>query len=127
MKKVAIFQKDLNIGGIERSLLNLLHCIDYSKYEVDLYLFSKNNLFSKDIDKNVNVYYLNKLPSFTKVISFNLIKKIYKCKIKKQYDIAIDFNSYSVECALNAIMCSAKRRIIWVHNDIEVKLKEEFT
>ncbi len=125
MKKVAIFQKDLNIGGIERSLINFLHCIDYSKYEIDLYLFSKNNLFVKEIDKRVNVIYLDKLPSITKVLKFNLIKKMYKCKITKEYDIAIDYNSYSTDCALNAIMCSAKKRIIWVHNDIEVKLKEE--
>ena len=33
MKKVAIFQRNLNIGGIERSLINLLHHVDYSKYE----------------------------------------------------------------------------------------------
>ena len=126
MKKVAIFQKDLNIGGIERSLINYLHCIDYSKYEIDLYLFSKDNLFVNDIDKRVNVYYLDKLPTLTKVLKFNLVKAFYKCKIKKEYDIAIDYNSYSMECALNAVMCKAKKRIIWVHNDIEVKLKEEY-
>ena len=41
MKKVAIFQKDLNIGGIERSLINMLSKVDFSKYEIDLYLFEK--------------------------------------------------------------------------------------
>ena len=45
MKKVAIFQRNLNIGGIERSLINLLNCIDYSKYEIDLYLFHRENVF----------------------------------------------------------------------------------
>ena len=126
MKKVAIFQRNLNIGGIERSLINLLNCIDYSKYEIDLYLFHRENVFIKDVNEHVNVYYLDRLPQFTKVISFNLVKAFYRCKINKEYDIAIDYNSYSVDCALNAIMCPAKKRIMWVHNDIDIKLKEEY-
>ena len=125
MKKVAIFQKDLNIGGIERSLINMLNIVDYSKYEIDLYLFEKDNIYIKDINKNVNIHYLKMLPSFTKLLKFEVVKKTYKCKVDKEYDIAIDYNSYSTDCALNAVMCKAKKRIIWVHNDIEVKLKEE--
>ena len=38
MKKIAIFQTDLNFGGIQKSLINLLNNIDYKKYEIDLYL-----------------------------------------------------------------------------------------
>jgi glycosyltransferase involved in cell wall biosynthesis len=125
MKKIAIFQKDLNIGGIERSLINFLNCVDYSKYEIDLYLFQKDNTFIGSVNENVNIYYLDLLPSFTKVIKFGLVKKLYKCKVDKEYDIAIDYNSYSTDCALNAIMCKAKKRYIFVHNDIEIKLKEE--
>ena len=125
MKKVAIFQKDLNIGGIERSLINMLNIVDFNKYEIDLYLFEKDNIYINDINKNVKVHYLKRLPSYTKLLKFNAVKKFYKCKVDKEYDIAIDYNSYSTDCALNAVMCKAKKRVIWVHNDIEVKLKEE--
>ena len=126
MKTIAIFQRNLNIGGIERSLINLLHQVDYSKYEVDLYLFHRENVFIKEVDEHVNVYYLDRLPDITKVINFEIIKSFYKCNINKEYDIAIDYNSYSVDCALNAILCPAKKRIIWVHNDIDIKLQEEY-
>ena len=40
-RKIAIFQTDLLMGGIQRSLINLLNSINYSNYDVDLYLFNK--------------------------------------------------------------------------------------
>ena len=35
-KNIAIFEPNLNIGGIEKSLINLLKKIDYDKYNIDL-------------------------------------------------------------------------------------------
>ena len=43
-KNIAIFEPNLNIGGIEKSLINLLKKIDYDKYNIDLYLLSKGNI-----------------------------------------------------------------------------------
>ncbi len=40
MKKIAIFQYDLGLGGIQKSLINLLNNLNLDKYEIDLYLFS---------------------------------------------------------------------------------------
>ena len=45
MKKLAIFQSDLNIGGIQKSCVNFVNNIDHKKYEVDLYLVEKENIF----------------------------------------------------------------------------------
>lgn len=125
MKKIAIFQTDLNVGGIQKSLINLLNNIDYDKYEIDLYLTNKDNYFNNELNKNVNVLYLKKLPYFTRFIYFNILNKFYKNKITKKYDVAIDFNSYSMDTSLNAINCEANKKVIWVHNDIKIKLKEE--
>lgn len=124
MKKIAIFQTDLTVGGIQKSLINLLNNIDYRKYKIDLYLTDNTNYYN-NLNKSVNVIYLNKLPYFTRFINFRILKKFYKNKINESYDIAIDFNSYSMDTALACCSVNALKRIIWVHNDIEVKLKEE--
>ena len=55
-KKSLLFIIDsLNIGGAEKSLVTLLRLIDYSKYEVDLQLFSRGGEFEQFLPVNVNV------------------------------------------------------------------------
>lgn len=126
MKKMAIFQTDLNIGGIQKSCVNFLNQIDTSKYEVDLYLVEKANIFASDIKNNINIKYLKKLPYITKLIPFIILKNFYDNKIEEEYDVVIDFNSYSNETAISAVKTKAKKRIMWIHNDIKIKIREEF-
>ena len=125
MKKIAIFQTDLNYGGIQKSIINLLNIIDYDKYEVDLYLFSNKNIFINEVNKNVNVIVKKSLPYITRFVNFELLNKNYTNTIKKEYDVAIDFNSYSMDTALACVNLNAKKKVIWIHNDIEIKLREE--
>lgn len=47
-------------GGVSKSLANLLNCIDYSLYNVDLFLFEKKGMFLSQIPKEVNVLDENK-------------------------------------------------------------------
>lgn len=124
MKNIAIFQQDLKMGGIQKSLLNLLKKMD--KYNVDLYLFDKNNFFKAELPSNINVIYLKSFSKIYKLIPFNIIKKIKKINIKKEYDIAIDFNGYSNECAIGALNTKSKKTLIWCHNDIIIKYKNEW-
>ena len=126
MKKIAIFQSNLNVGGIQKSLINLISNIDTTKYEIDLYLFSKTNFFCSDLLKKVNVTYLKSNSIFSKFIYFDLYKIFKKYKFNKVYDIAIDFDSYQHATALAAIQTKAKKKIMWIHNDVEQKIKEEF-
>lgn len=125
MKKIAIFQTDLNYGGIQKSLINLLNTIDYKKYEIDLYLMEKNNVFIEDVNKNVHIFYLKKMPYFTRCIPFLLLKKFYKKQTNKTYDIAIDFNSYSMDTALATVFVDAKDKISWIHNDVIMEMRYE--
>ena len=125
MKKLALFQTDLNIGGIQKSCVNFLNNIDLEKYEVDLYLVEKNNIYLDAINKKINIRYIKKLPYFTKGIPISILKLFYNPKIDKFYDVAIDFNSYSNETAIAAIKTKANKKVMLVHNDIEVKIKEE--
>jgi hypothetical protein len=46
---------DLSCGGAEKALVSLLQTLDFSKFNVDLYLFKKRGLFLKQIPKQVNI------------------------------------------------------------------------
>lgn len=54
-KNVLITMTYMHIGGGERSLLGLLHSFDYTKYDVDLFLFSHEGEFMKQIPSQVNL------------------------------------------------------------------------
>ncbi|WP_298139046.1 glycosyltransferase [Flavobacterium sp.] len=56
MKKDILFvMNKLSCGGAEKSLVSLLHLIDYSKYNVDLYLFKHEGFLMKQLPKEVNL------------------------------------------------------------------------
>ncbi|GGD73282.1 glycosyltransferase [Paenibacillus nasutitermitis] len=56
MKKSLLFvMPSLASGGGERSLVNLLSQIDYSLYEVDLFLFNHEGLFMEFVPKEVTI------------------------------------------------------------------------
>lgn len=124
MKKIAIFSNDLSVGGIQKSLYNLLRNLDYTKYEVDVYLMQKKNFYQDILPNELNVHYLKKHSIFHKFIPYQINKYIYKYEgLKKEYDIAIDFDGYQQLTALNAIKCNAKKRVMWIHNNMIEKLK----
>lgn len=57
MKKqiLVVFTGAMELGGIERSLIGLLDAIDYSKYDVDLFLYAHRGPLFDQINKNVNI------------------------------------------------------------------------
>jgi glycosyltransferase involved in cell wall biosynthesis len=56
MKKDLLFvMNKLVCGGAEKSLISLLETIDYSKYNVDLFLFSHEGLFLDKVPKEVRI------------------------------------------------------------------------
>ena len=54
-KKVLIVSDSLNMGGLEKCLINLCDNFDYDKYEVDLYLFNEGRTLLPKLNKNVNL------------------------------------------------------------------------
>lgn len=125
MKNIAIFTDNLKVGGIQKSVVNMLNNIDYKKYNVDLYLFDKDNFY--EVNDKANIIYLDKVKSFYKFMPFKIVKKILKINIlDKEYDISIDFDSYQMHTAIGALSANSKKKAIWIHNDIKIKLKEEF-
>lgn len=128
MKRIAIFQQDLGVGGIQKSLVNLLSNLDYTKLTVDLYLFEKSSFWDERFPEGVTVKYIKKPLRVFSFLPFDFGRKIVHFDFSdvEEYDLAIDFNSYQFGCALGATTVPAKRRVMWIHNDVEIKLKNEW-
>ena len=56
-KKLLFINGHLNTGGVEKSLLDVLQNLDYSKYEVDLLLTEKMGDYASQLPPQVNVIY----------------------------------------------------------------------
>lgn len=55
MKKLLFVMMHLEMGGAERSLVNLLNEIDYNEYSVDLLLIKKKGELISQLPQNVNI------------------------------------------------------------------------
>ena len=54
-KKILIASYDLEIGGVERSLISMLNNFDYERYDVDLLLYNHSGEFMPLIPKDVKL------------------------------------------------------------------------
>jgi len=54
-RKLLFVMNNMGCGGAEKSLVTLLNCIDYSAYEVDLFLFEQDGIFMELIPQEVNI------------------------------------------------------------------------
>lgn len=54
-KKIIIVSHNMELGGVEKSLLGLLQSFDYDNYDVDLFLFSHSGGLMKFIPKEVHI------------------------------------------------------------------------
>ena len=59
-KKLIIVGHAMRLGGVETSLIGLLKSLDYSKFEVDLFLYLHDGEFMEFIPKEVNLLPQNK-------------------------------------------------------------------
>ncbi len=75
MKSIIIVSHALEIGGAERSLIGLLNSIDYSEYEVDLFLLRHEGEFMPMIPKQVNLLPSKKQYSFLAKPIVSVIKQ----------------------------------------------------
>ena len=126
MKHIAFFQTDLRVGGVQKSLVNILNDIDFSKCCVDVYLYDRECFFDLPAHENLHIKYLPAAPGFFRVVYFGLARRLLgDVTGGREYDVAVDFNSYQNECAAGVINANAKKRVMWIHNDVEVKRKNE--
>ena len=129
MKRIAFFQDNLDVGGIQKSIMNLLMNFDYENYHVDLYLSDRKSFWDVDFPEQLHIKYLPHISKCWSFVPFDLAKNLVSLDfsdVTEPYDVAIDFNSYQFSCALGALTVPAKRRIMWIHNNVAVKLENEW-
>lgn len=118
MKNILIVSDSLRVGGIQKSLINMLNNLDYTKYNVDVLLFddSESDLINKNIKvlKSNNIlriigstssqlkkksffkFFLRKVLSLLcRIFGSNFIFSILfkSIKINQEYDIAISYSN----------------------------------
>lgn len=121
MKKNILFTTlDLNIGGIETCLVNLVNNIDYSKYDVTVMLQLRRGDLLNQINKEVKIKDYN-----LSTMRFSLLRKIINLikliiifiKNYRKYDFAACYGTgYSVSAKLAYF--SSKNNAIWMHTNI---------
>lgn len=99
MKKILIVNNNMQIGGIQKSLLNLLNSIN-KDYDITLLLFSNYGVLYKDIPKNVKIVFADKriqvlgtpwsnIKKAPLLVYYKLLSKAI-CKVKGK-DAALSF------------------------------------
>ena len=150
-KKIIFVNGHLKIGGIEKTLVDLLNHIDYSKYDVDLLLLEGGGEFLNQLPTSVNVIMFDNRKAFGPFLStmWSNLKRGDFCQIayrlislyshlcgkehlslmrnvlpiKKHYDIAIAYRTgHSADIVAYAV--KSVKKFVWWHNG-EFNLNEK--
>ena len=121
MKNIVIFGYNMDMGGAEKALINVLNLI-VSKANVTLILLEKTGILMKDIPSGVEVKEIGKrnvryllfrfLPFYRKYL-------INKLTSDKHYDLAVAFMEGRAATFV-ADMRQNCKKIAWIHNDVNV-------
>lgn len=118
MKKIIFFAYDLSIGGIEKSLINLLNEL-IDKYEITLVLENNSGLLKKDLSNKIKIieYKIStlKFPPMRKIINY-LRRLKFILKHRKKYDFSCAFAPYLFSAVKLSRICS-KNNAMYVHSD----------
>lgn len=122
-KKILFLLPALTGGGAERTLINLLHKVDYERFAVSLVLVAKAGVYLDQLPKEVKLITLFDSVFLVRVLSY-LQKKMglellfrwpFRLKVKEQYDVAISFQDSNFTNLLFALP-PATKVISWVHS-----------
>ena len=127
-KRIAFFQEDLGAGGIQKSLFNLLRNLDYDRVDAELFLFEEGCFYDGGLPPELKVHVLPKAPRFFSFMPFDTAEKLWGQDWGRwgEFDLAADFNSYQFSCAAGALGVPAKKRVMWIHNNVDIKLRNEW-
>ena len=127
-KKYLFIDGQLNAGGAERVLLDILNNFDYTKNEVTLLQVIGGGTLANEIPSQVNVIsawssYDNSYKIATRLALKLGIKSMWRKRMLKalgerQFDVAISFLEGMPLKAHSLITDVAKRNYSWVHVDL---------
>lgn len=78
---------NLRVGGAEKALISLLQTFNYSLYNVDLLLFTKEGLFLNQVPKSVTIL---EVPTGYKFFDMSFTKAIFNAIKLGRFDIVIN-------------------------------------
>jgi len=85
-------------GGAERTLINLLHKVDYDRYDIDLIVISKFGQYNNEVPEEVDVRYFFKndywvrfLGYLHRTLNIEWFFKKKMASVEKEYDVGISF------------------------------------
>jgi len=120
-RKILFLIPSLRGGGAERTLINLLHKIDYERYDIDLIVVSKFGQYLNEVPGEVNVRYLYKNNLWVRILGllhrrFNLdwFFRQKMAAVEKSYDVAISFLDSNYTDLLFYID-SIEKRVVFIH------------
>ena len=118
---------NLDLGGIEKALLNLTNKIDKEKYNVTIVLEKKEGLFLNNLDNNIVVKELkvseNKNIIIRKTTNF-LRKLFFKIFNYNNYDFSCCYATYSYSSSKIALTASSNNSL-YIHSSYEYIYDEE--
>lgn len=118
MKKIIFMIRELGIGGIETSFLNLINELKLLEYDITVVL-KKEKKSDKKILQNVKIINLN-INEYDKNLFEKIWKKIklayYKVKLKNKYDFSGCYTDYCCELSKLSRIAS-KNNAIWMHSN----------
>lgn len=119
MKKVFIAANDMVIGGIERSLINFINCINSNDVEITLLLQEKSGKLLNELPQNIKIIeykpysdkniLIRKIKNRLKFISFIFLNK-------NKYDVSICYASYIYLPSI-IVRKICKNNYMWIHSD----------
>lgn len=128
-KKLLFLMPSLVGGGAERTLINLLHKIDYNIYEVDLVSVLNAGVYLNQVPDSVRVITLFNSDFLVRTLAWlqkkygfvYFFKKRMTRKVKGRYQVGISFLDGNFTDLL-FLTDTLERRITWVHGSYKSNL-----
>lgn len=127
MKKKILFGiTDLNFGGAERVLVDIVNKLS-NKFDITILTIYNNGGFEKELNKNiktVSIYnkekrqlrFLEKILLSLKMIIKKTRDQIYIQNVRDDYDVEVSFLEGPISWILSTP--SKAKKIAWIHNDV---------
>ena len=128
MKKIAFFSKNLEIGGMEKALVNLLNSL-VDKYDIYLFLEERKGILLNSINKKV-VIKEYKLFTFKNMLIRKVLNFTKRCffyiKYHNKFYFSCSYATYSLICSKLSLI-SSKNNSLYIHSNYAMVYKNDKT
>lgn len=119
--KILFCHFDLGHGGAEKVLVNLLNCLDYTKYDVTLLLLFKHGVNLRSVSNHVQVKCVFDRKPFrgvTVLLKLFSPKFLHRLFIKEKYDIEIAYLEGAPTRIVSGCPNENTKLFSWVHTKL---------